>query len=253
MHTVASTVAYTYPHFPTPSQTLSSLHSVNANAGGRVRTGVDHRGNGARVCIRFGCSARLPTHVPGDMCGVCAGAGFVRPPPAGVQRRIPRRATECTFPRPRESLDLVGTLSLQKAAHGTAMTMESMNVGDELEVDLVYPDDVPVATQCVSTISESTSEESKPIQDEDVELELVYPEDAAETAWALSSKPQIKVSPPTTLRQCFRNGLQTVPALQNLTTLTNKNPIRRCRMPGCNETLPAHSRMEYCVKCSIVR
>ncbi|KAG6373669.1 hypothetical protein JVT61DRAFT_6336 [Boletus reticuloceps] len=203
MHTVASTVAYTYPHFPTPSQTLSSIHNVSADAGGRVRTSVDYHGNAARVCIRFGCDARLPAHVPGDMCGACAGAGF-------VQRRIPRRATERTFPRPRESLDLVGTSSLQKAAHGTTVTMESMNVEDELEVDLVYPDDVPVATQCVST-----SEESKPIQDEDVELELVYPEDAAETAWALLSKPQIKVSPPTTLRQFFRIGLQAISALQD--------------------------------------
>lgn len=70
-----------------------------------------------------------------------------------------------------------------------------MDVEDEMDVDLVYPDvgfcspfplfacssspeDVPVVTQYASTTSESRGKTSKPIEDEDVELELelVYPE-----------------------------------------------------------------------------
>lgn len=38
------------------------------------------------------------------------------------------------------------------------------------------------------------------------------------------SKSQTKVSQPTTLRDLFKDGLQTIPALQDLTALVDKNP-----------------------------
>lgn len=70
-----------------------------------------------RVCMRFGCRARLPPHIPGDMCDTCTCAGFVRPLPAAppvVPKRVPRRAadrTSVTCDRPREPLDVVRVVS----------------------------------------------------------------------------------------------------------------------------------------------
>jgi hypothetical protein len=101
---VALTIAYTYPHIPAPS----ALQRVGAVAGGGVPMSVDHPDDALRACMRFGCGARLPAHVLGDVCSACAGAGFVRPP---VQKRVPRRATDHTRPRPRESRDLVRAVS----------------------------------------------------------------------------------------------------------------------------------------------
>jgi hypothetical protein len=68
-----------------------------------------------------------------------------------------------------------------------------MDVEDDMELDLVYPDvsfwspfplfacssspeDIPVVTQCATTTSDPKGEAPKPVEDEDVELELVYPE-----------------------------------------------------------------------------
>lgn len=97
-------------------------------------------------------------------------------------------------------------------------------------------------------------------------------QDAANTTWTSSSKPQTKPpSPPTTLRELFKDGLQTIPALQNVAALADRSPPvsdiiiwssmqlglqinhmqRLCRMPGCNEVLPPQTCMQRCVKCSI--
>ncbi|KAG8215872.1 hypothetical protein J3R82DRAFT_7829 [Butyriboletus roseoflavus] len=108
------------------------------------------------------------------------------------------------------------------------------------------PEDVPV----VSTTSDAMRE-LKPIEDEDADLDLVYPEDAAEVTCTSSSKPQTESSPPTTLRELFKDGLQAIPALQNLAVVAYRSPPRRCRMPGCNEVLRAQTCMQRCVKCSV--
>lgn len=101
---LALALAFTYPNLPVPSPTTAS-------AGGRVHTSVSHRQDVLRICMRFECGARLPAHVLGDVCEACAGAGFVSPPPTVVQKRVPRRATQRTCPRPRESLDIVRAVS----------------------------------------------------------------------------------------------------------------------------------------------
>lgn len=66
--------------------------------------------------MRFGCGARIPVHVLGDICEACVRAGFVRPLPAPApapvivpsQNRswmyMQRRAAEHPYPRPQESL-----------------------------------------------------------------------------------------------------------------------------------------------------
>ena len=150
---VAPSVADTYPHIPAPSPTSSSLQSAGNYAKETLR-----------VCMRSGCDARLPAHVLGDTCQACSGAGIVRPstPREVAQKRTPRRATDRTRPRSRESRDLVravsrsfGTeiasgetqslVSIQSPMRETARgaptaTTESKDVENEMEVDLVYPD-----------------------------------------------------------------------------------------------------------------
>ncbi|KAH0835725.1 hypothetical protein J3R83DRAFT_9548 [Lanmaoa asiatica] len=248
MHALALTLAFTYPHLPVPSSTSAPLHGVGTVTGGSVYASVNYGENVPRVCLRFGCGARLPVHVLGDMCEACTGAGFVRPPPAILQKRVPRRATERVCPRPRESLDLVRASLAQEAARGAKVTE------NELEADLVYPDDIPVATNYALTPSESKREELKPIEDENVELELLYPEDAEKATRTSSSKPRTKLFPPPTLCELFKDSLQTIPASQDLTALADKSPPvsdRNCHMPGCKEILPAQTRMQRCIKCSI--
>ena len=108
---VVLTVAYTYPQIPALSPRSSALQSVGAVAGGGVPTSVNHANDALRVCMRFGCGARLPPHVLGDMCSACGGAGFVHPPRAVVQKRVPKRATDHMDVRPGESRDLVRAVS----------------------------------------------------------------------------------------------------------------------------------------------
>ncbi|KAF8556642.1 hypothetical protein OG21DRAFT_1506219 [Imleria badia] len=164
--------------------------------------------------------------------------------------RVPGRATKRTFPHPR-SIAVVGASLLRTMARRAAVTTERECVENDSEVDLVYPDDIPVAIQCTSTASASKEEAPKPVEDEDMELELEYPEDATETMQTPSPKPRTRVSPPTTLRQLFKNSLQTIPTLQDITALADKSAPRLCWMPGCNQVLPAQTSMERCVKCSI--
>ena len=113
---LAMALAFRYPNLPVPppppppmSAPLQSVDPIGG--GGRVDASVNHGRDVLRVCMRFGCGTRLPAHVRGDACEACARAGFVRPPPGVVQKRVPRRATEHTCPRPRESLELVRAVS----------------------------------------------------------------------------------------------------------------------------------------------
>ena len=152
---VASGVADTYPHIPTPSPTSSSLQGAGNYAKETLR-----------VCMRSGCGARLPAHVLGDTCQACSGAGIARPstPREVAQKRTPSRATGRTRPRSRQSRDLVRAVSpsrsfgteiasgetqslvsiqlpMRETARGTpTATTERKDVEDEMEVDLVYPD-----------------------------------------------------------------------------------------------------------------
>ena len=95
----AATVAYTYSNHPAPAP-LAPLQNQSGAPG-------THRRDAPRVCMRFGCGARLPLHVSGEMCEACAGAGFIRPPTVqGVVERIPGRRTPVQQP-----LDLVRAVS----------------------------------------------------------------------------------------------------------------------------------------------
>ncbi|KAG2073788.1 hypothetical protein BDR04DRAFT_276891 [Suillus decipiens] len=186
-----------------------------------------------RVCMRFGCGARLAPNQLFNFCNACVRLGFGRAVPA-----LP--PTPKHFPKRMRRDELPSGLLISKVKR---------------DIDAVQKAEALIQTPR-ETFAELNARDNDDL-DTDLDLELMYPEDeelAAQDSVDLTTKVVVDDTPPP--GAVLEDGSSWLSPLVLNTTARSPSPQlvqRTCETPGCGGTVSPSATWQRCYNCSLQR